>query len=75
MKHHLKINTTQEDLQKQIEALNPNEFLGVDGIYAKESEERASVISESPPKNFNESLKKKTTINMTGTFDCRNLKV
>lgn len=58
MKRHLKINTIQEDLQKQLQALSPNKFLGRDGIHPKQAERTASVISESVQNAFNESPKK-----------------
>lgn len=73
MKRHLKINTIQEDLQKQLQALSPNKFLGRDGIHPKQAEGTASVISESVEILLMNHLKRKITISMARTFSCRNL--
>ena len=57
IKNLLKIQITQEDLQKKLQALNPNKSPGPDGIHPKIFKETASVISEPLQMIFNESLK------------------
>ena len=40
IKHYLKISITNENLQKRLQALNPNQFTDPDGIHQKYSKKQ-----------------------------------
>ena len=53
----MKLNLTQEDLQKQLQALNPNETLGPDSSHPKTFKKTASVTTEPLSVTFSRSFK------------------
>ena len=57
IKHYLKISITNENLQKRLQALNPNQFTDPDGIHQKIFKETAPEISKPLQIISNESVK------------------
>ena len=57
IKHYLKISITNENLQKRLQALNPNQFADPDGIHQKIFKETAPEISKPLQIISNESVK------------------